>query len=159
MKTCFKCKKEKPLAEFYKHPRMADGRLNKCKECAKDDVSKNYASNKPHYQAYEKKRLHKLSRIEARAKYAVTERGRQAESKAKKKWADANAIKKGASTIVGNAVRGGVIEKQYFCSVCGIDNVRIHGHHPDYAKPLEVQWLCSPCHIDWHKENGEGKNG
>jgi hypothetical protein len=31
------------------------------------------------------------------------------------------------------------------CSACGVE-CKPQGHHPDYSKPLEVVWLCRPCH-------------
>jgi hypothetical protein len=34
------------------------------------------------------------------------------------------------------------------CQVCGNGNPQMH--HADYTRPLEVTWLCSACHADWH---------
>lgn len=45
-KVCFKCGVEKPLDNYYKHPAMGDGHLNKCKECTKSDSKKTFDTKK-----------------------------------------------------------------------------------------------------------------
>lgn len=157
-KTCFKCGLEKPLSEFYKHKQMADGHLNKCKSCAKSDVSKNYRENIDHYKEYERGRAMAPHRIKARGAYLSTDNGKKAANRAKKAWGRRNPIKRMAITIVGNAVRDGRLVKPGSCEDCGSTPNRLHGHHDDYAFPLVVRWLCPGCHNKWHKENGEGKN-
>ena len=157
-KACFKCNKNRPLSEFYKHAQMADGHLNKCKECSKKDVSSNYKANIDHYKDYEKFRAGYPHRVKAREDYAATPSGRSVGTKAKKAWTRRNPIKKMASTIIGNAVRDGKIIKPDSRESCKTKPNRLHGHHNDYAFPFVVRWLCPGCHNKWHKINGEGLN-
>lgn len=49
-----------------------------------------------------------------------------------------------ARYIVANALKYGKLVKQP-CSNCGSTH-RIHAHHDDYSKPLDIQWLCDGCH-------------
>lgn len=42
MKECFKCNVVKPLDQFYKNGKMADGRVNKCIVCNKIDAKLNF---------------------------------------------------------------------------------------------------------------------
>lgn len=55
-KKCFKCGIEKELSEFYKHPRMGDGHLNKCKDCTRRDSIDTYNKNTQSQKFYEKER-------------------------------------------------------------------------------------------------------
>src|SRR5574343_1986618 len=157
VKACFKCGAVKPLTEFYAHPAMKDGTVNKCKECNKTDVRKNYRHNISHYKEYEASRNKEPHRVKARQDYALTERGVECGNKAKRNYIHRNPIKQEAHTILTNSIRSGKVIKGP-CEVCG-STYRIHGHHDDYAKPLEIRWLCSAHHRQWHTENGPGLNG
>ena len=117
-KKCFKCGIEKPLSDFYKHPRMADGHLNKCKECTKKD-RREHEENHPD------------AVLQARIKQCA------------KKPTQTNAYR-----VVEAAIKAGILVKPDACSICGCnkDEHRIEAHHYDYTKPLDVIWLCSSCH-------------
>lgn len=63
----------------------------------------------------------------------------------KDRWAAKNRDKRKAEWTVRNAVRDGRMVKPKRCQGCG-KRKKLEAHHPDYSKPLEVQWLCTPCH-------------
>ena len=46
-------------------------------------------------------------------------------------------------------VKTGRIKVPGTCSDCGLP-AKLHGHHDDYTKPLDVRWLCPTCHIKEH---------
>lgn len=150
MKECNECETLLPLTDFYKHGQMSGGRVNKCKECTKKGVRKNRSEKVDYYREYDKKRANLPVRVKAREDYAKTDSGIESANKAKNKWAAKNSIKVGASTLVGNAVRDGKLEKTN-CIVCDSDH-RICGHHEDYNFPMEVIWLCNLHHRKRHKE-------
>ena len=85
MKKCFKCHTEQPIENFYKHPQMLDGRVNKCKVCNKNDVRENYSRRKDYYSQYDRDRqrlsikrilTHRYNALKARssAEYAASKR-------------------------------------------------------------------------------------
>lgn len=155
-KICKQCGKEKTLDGFYKHPKMKDGLLNKCIECFKAGVKANRKKNIDHYKAYDNARANRPDRVEARRKYSETAAGKRAMAAAKVRYVERNPIKRSAHVITGHAIRSGILVKGV-CEVCG-SNI-VHGHHDDYAKPLEVRWLCPEHHSAWHKENLPKFNG
>jgi len=50
-----------------------------------------------------------------------------------------------AHVAVYEAIKRGILVRPDHCQLCGV-KCRPHGHHDDYSKPLEVIWLCCPCH-------------
>lgn len=152
-KKCNKCSTELPSdTGFY-------GSDNTCKECRKKRVRENRLEKIEYYREYDQKRANRPDRVEARKAYAKTERGIEAGNRAKTKYSEMNKKKRIAHTMVNNMIRDGHLIKPNACESCGKTKSRIEGHHDDYDKPLEVRWLCSACHREWHRVNGEAKNG
>lgn len=65
------------------------------------------------------------------------------------RWRLRNREKYLAHKTVENAIRDGRLVRAERCADCGSET-RLHGHHEDYRKPLEVIWVCSPCHRARH---------
>lgn len=152
MKVCRECNIEKPLTEFYKHERMADGHLNKCIPCVKSRVHKHREVHLEKIREYDKKRGNKPHRVKARKEYRQTEAGKLARKRAMAAYHKRYPMTYAAHVITGNAIRDGKLFPATSCSVCN-SNEKIEGHHDDYTKPMEVRWLCEKCHREWHKQN------
>ncbi len=156
MKTCSRCGIEKDVMDFQVRKASRDGLTASCKSCLSE---------------YDKLRANNPDRVKARAEYAKTDAGREASRRAsrkfyaehkesalnsKAKWAEKNPKKRKVHGIVAYAIRTGYLVK-HPCIICG--DKESHAHHCDYDKPLDVMWLCSMHHGEWHSKNGEGKNG
>lgn len=57
-----------------------------------------------------------------------------------------------ASNAVYSAIEKGFLIRPEFCQLCGNPG-RIEASHDDYSKPLDVQWLCQPCHREYDTSN------
>lgn len=128
MKQCKTCGEIKALDEFVIKKHCKDGRGGSCKTC-----SYNY------HKAYLATDKGKASRAKAIKKYTA-------------KYREKYPNKRKAVTAVYRAVRSKKIDKPVLCQYCG-SYKPLEGHHRDYNKPLDVQWLCSPCHNKWHAKN------
>ena len=134
-KKCFKCQAVKPIEEFYKHPKMADGHLNKCKGCCKHDVKTHRDENLDRIRAYYRAR----AKTDSRIKHAV---------EVTRAWRQQDKRRHAAHSAVARAIKSGALVRQP-CESCS--NPKSVAHHDDYEKPLDVRWLCQACHTQHHK--------
>jgi len=135
-KECFKCKAIRPLEDFYKHPRMPDGHVNKCKNCNKNDVTANRNKNIEKIRAYDRERSKEPERIKTNAEV-------------NRAWRAEDKRRTAAHNAVARAIRNGSLFRLP-CVRCKAE--KSLAHHEDYDKPLEIMWLCQQCHKQRHKE-------
>ena len=140
MKVCLRCGEKKPLNDFYAQKSMADGHLGKCKFCCKK-----YAKEKRITDPLVRKRDNERSKTPIRKAHI---------KKNTIQWRLNNPDGYGAHIILNNAVRDKKVTKMP-CEICG---QKAHAHHDDYAKPLEVRWLCALHHHRHHAKLKENEN-
>jgi len=65
-------------------------------------------------------------------------------------WAKAHRKERSTHAKVYYALKMGKLVKGP-CNRCGATE-NIQGHHHDYDKPLDVEWLCPVCHGKEHRK-------
>ena len=138
MKRCSKCHELKPETEFYKDCRTKDGLKCQCKKChcktsvETRDEDKHRNQNKEYMRKAYKKNPDKF-----RSYWRM-----RSEKDSKK-------LK--ARSLINSAVKHGKIKRPICCEQCGAIGT-VYGHHADYNKPLDVEWLCADCHGKRHRK-------
>ena len=159
MKACKACGVEKPLDEYYRDSLMRDGHVNRCKDCARARNRENRAKNAEYYRAYDRSRSIFPQRVKLRSERLERLKNdpelRAKANEAQARWKDRNVIKRRCHVVTGNALRDGRLVPRP-CERCG-HAINVQAHHEDYTKPLEVVWLCPPCHGARHREINEDR--
>ncbi|MEA0049763.1 hypothetical protein [Escherichia coli] len=168
-KQCSKCGALLPLSCFYKNKSTKDGYACWCSDCYKHHYQHNKDKIIEQHKEYVDKNKEQVKeckhknyennkdKIKERIKcYSQTDNGKEVHKRSNDKWIRKNIKKHNAHIEVYKAIRSGVLSPGP-CEVCGRSE-RVHAHHCDYDKPLDVMWLCPICHRAWHNEHGEGAN-
>jgi hypothetical protein len=129
-KICSKCKKEYPSTPEYfnRSSNIKSGLISRCKKCKRaiDRIySRKYREKHPQWKKADNKK-----RQEQTAKLI-------------KKWREEHPEIIKCWRIYRMALKNGILIRKP-CEICG--SKKVHGHHDDYSKPLEVRWLCPKHH-------------
>jgi hypothetical protein len=101
-----------------------------CKTCKRKKARKYYYNNKEKFKAWRENNPDKK---------AGYERAR-------------DKVKMSARSKLRYAVKVGKIIKPKVCQECS-EPGELQGHHEDYTKPLDVDWLCRQCHMKRHRKD------
>lgn len=135
-KRCGRCGESKPRADFNAHRGKPDGLRAICRVC-QVEYNREWAERNP-----------ETRRASQRRRY-----GRERERLGSKRPTTVMApVQRNAHNTVLRAIQRGDITRPDNCPRCRRADSPIQGHHADYAKPLDVEWLCARCHGREHRD-------
>lgn len=147
-KRCGKCGRELPISEFNKNRNSRDGHSFRCRSCASEYNKARYAANKERFK----------SDI-----YAYRAEHPEQVLRTREKTCEKNPTQRNAYRVLQQAMECGLVENPGYCYGCGCteEEHRIEAHHHDYSKPLDIIWLCTPCHrrMDQQRQDRENRLG
>lgn len=139
-KVCRRCGVDKPLDAYSPDPRGRQGRFAVCKACRNSQQRGDREAQGDGYRKYIREYRRDWKRGIKRQRVAPVSDGPT--------YRKPNQMAK-AHAAVNNAIAGGQLVKGTECSQCGAVE-KLHAHHQDYTRPLDVLWLCARCHTDLH---------
>ena len=158
-KSCSKCGHSKPLDAFNRNAQAKDGRRPDCRECGKQRFRRWWEKNKVRVRAMNREAMR-----DRRWSRGFVEQGREANRDyyqrndeairdRRRRRAKEEPEKEAARLAVKGAIKRGRLHRPDGCQSCGHDFsfYRLEAHHSDYAKPLDVEWLCAKCHGARHQ--------
>lgn len=135
---CSTCREWLLPEAFYPDKRTSNGLKSQCKAChtacaiRSRDQDRKRGANREHMRR-------------ARQRNPAKFRRREREAAQQREWNE----RREARRQLNNAVRRGDVVRPEQCQHCGFTGP-VEGHHPDYSKPLDVEWLCTLCHGKEH---------
>jgi hypothetical protein len=150
MKQCPGCSETKPLDAFPPNRAQRDGRQSRCYPCHREYMALYRARHRAslvayarsYYRAHPDRWHYDPSRINDEQKRRYTSAWRADHPE----WVR---LLNRANNTVRRALKDGRLVKERACEACGATNRKIAGAHHDYTRPLDVVWLCYPCHSRW----------
>lgn len=136
---CTTCEEFKQKSDFYLNKRSPIGITSECKKCH----CRTSMDTRDRGLARDRNRVHMR-----RARSLDPDKFRERERDAARKRV--NDERRQARYQLNLAVARGHIIRPAQCTRCG-ESQKLHAHHDDYSKPLEVRWLCTECHGCEHR--------
>jgi hypothetical protein len=146
---CLTCKTKKPASDMAVNRQRVKGYIPKCKAC-KNAAGAAYKKSHPQ----KNREWNRAGQLRASERLAEQKRKwhkEHPELEMARYRSEFGTEKAKARRTLKAAVRRGRISKPSACQDCGRSDLIIHGHHHDYAKPLDVEWLCPWCHGKRHR--------
>ena len=132
-KKCSRCGRTLPITDFNWYNKAKGIRQDMCRSCFSEYNKKRYASDPERFKRAVKEDRKRDPQAALRTRLGTNRK---------------HPTKKNARKCVEAAIAAGVLTRPDHCFGCGCPNTehRIEAHHHDYARPLDVIWLCTPCY-------------
>lgn len=164
-KPCGYCGEAKPVDQFY--PRKSGGYSSRCIPCDRETSRQWRLANRERARELSHRwalaNPDRVRESHRRSPAKTSERVRrwkaanpEAVAAANRRWNTKNLERvrmvQRAWGFVHRAIQRGVLVRSSTCEACGANDRKITAAHHDYARPLDVRWLCHRCHIAWDRQ-------